>query len=191
MSEIIDGKIVGATRGARIKKRWNPKEWRPEYEAIVGLSCTGLSYDEIGKRFGYTPVHIGNIVNSDMGKALQRIILDRLRRSNTETLAERIDALKTKAMSRVESYINNDDYADKSPLAMFDRSMKFLSGAGTLGAERQAANGAPIQFINNKTLIVATDTSKALSEGLASLERISKLHQVEAIDVIPPEAERG
>jgi hypothetical protein len=186
MDKIEDGKIVGATRGAKIKKRWNPKEWRPEYEAMVGLACTGLSYNEIGNRFGYTSVHVGNIVNSDMGKALQRIILDKLRKNNTESLAERIDALKTKALSRVEHFINNDDYADKSPLAMFDRSFKFLTGSRVLSDDKGdgANHNTPIQ-INNKTVIVTTETSKAFAEGIASLKRISELHNVDAKDITP------
>lgn len=187
MDKIEDGKIVGE-RGARITRRWNPKEWRPEYEAIVGLACTGLSFGEIGKRFGYTSVHVGNIVNSQMGKALQQIILDKLRKNNTEGLAERIDALKSKALERVERYINNDNYADASPLAMFDRSFKFLQGAHVLGSDRGEGNsGAAIQINNNKTVIVSTETSKAFAEGIASLSRIAELHAIEAGDIIPKE----
>lgn len=180
MSEIIDGKIEGA-RGARITQRWQPKEWLPIYEAIVALSCTGLSNEAVGARFGYGKQQVSNILNTPQGKKLKEIIAQRIRDSNTATIAERVTALHEKALERVEFVIGNDEFFEKHPLAIFDRSFAVLK-SGVL-KDQNPVNQFPGIGAGQTTNIekavfmtVSPDAAKQMNDGMELANRVKLLH---------------
>lgn len=177
LDTIRDGYKV-SPGGARIKKRWEPKEWRPEYESIVALSCTGLSNVEIGERYGYTKEHISNILNTAAAKKLREIITKNIRDKNTESIAERVAVLQEKAFSRIEKVIESDNVAENSPLAMFRASMEVLKGTGMMrpdGSVHQTTNIA-IQQVNNNTLQVGKDFLDDLNKGIELADHIQEIH---------------
>lgn len=178
MSEIIsDGKVVGQKTGAKITKRWVPKEWRTEYEAMVALSCTGLSNEEVGKRFGYGKQQVSNILNTPQGKKLQEIILARLRRSNEESFAERIASLQDVALTNVETVLKDEELLQRSPLAIFDRSQKFLVSSATKGFKSDSPQAPQtVQNINNsKNIIINGVTRDSLAEAMEKSDEAKEL----------------
>lgn len=175
---IVEGKVLGAKTGARITKRWEPKEWRTEYEAMVALSCTGLSNEEVGRRFGYGKQQVSNILNTAAGKKLKEIILARLRQANEETFVERISHLQNTALERVESVLSDDELFVKYPLAIFDRSQKFLSSTGSKGFKSEAPEtlGTVNNIDNSKNvIIVAGATRDSLAEAMQKSDEAKEL----------------
>lgn len=185
MTNIIDGKVIGPIRGAKILKKWVPKEWRPEYEAIVALSCTGLSNEEVGKRFGFGPQHVSNILNTPQGKKLKELIQQNLRTHNVETYAERIETLKMQALKRIEDVITDDEKAESSPLAIFDRSLALLKTTGAL-QEIPAGGGTSGNTFIGRALIVSDKAAGLISEGLQKSERMREIHSDNGIGKLKP-----
>jgi hypothetical protein len=173
-------KLEGGNR--RLKKRWNPKEWKPEYEMVVALSCTGLSHSVIGERFGYTPVHIGNIVNCEYGKALRKIILDKLRNDVSLATPDLIKDTQTKALERISAVLNNDTLAANSPFAIFDRSLKWLSetnGIGNDDSDERSSNLGNSRIVNNNqtNIAIGTDALKVLQAGTQKALEVRQTYQ--------------
>ena len=190
MSEIIeDGMVVGPERGARIRKRWNPKEWRPEYEAIVALSCTGTSHKLLAERYGYTPVHISNIVNSDVGKELSNIILQNLRKISTESLPEKIGGMQAAAVKRMQEYLENDQIAAVDPQRMFDRALRFASEFGLPGIQMQKSGvNININKTNNTQVnILDNESQAALMDEIKRAALVMKQHVALPRNVEPEE----
>lgn len=130
---------IGPKRGAKVKKRWDPKEWRPEYEAMAALSATGMPHQEIAQRFGYKGPWVSMILNSPKGKIVMQLITNNIREAGSKTItSERVQRVLNKAFSRVESIIDDDDLALRSPMAIFGASMELLKKTPLLGIE-----GAP------------------------------------------------
>lgn len=174
-----DGKLVGPKRGARITKKWIPKEWRPEYEAITALSCTGLSNEALGLRFGYGKQQISNILNTPQAKKLREIIVQRLRTANNETMVDRIDNLRDVALKRIETILGDDAQAERTPLAIFDKSLAVLKATGSskergIGSEYVPGNNVTNNIKN--AMIVGPEAGKLITEGLAKAEEAKLLN---------------
>jgi hypothetical protein len=125
---------IGPKRGAKIKKRWDPKEWRPEYEAMAALAATGMPHNEIAARFGYKAPWISMIMNSPKGKIVQQLIINNIRNAaSTQITTERVQKLQALAFKRVEDTLANDDIAERSPMAIFGAAMEVLKKAPVFG----------------------------------------------------------
>jgi len=167
----------------RLKKRWNPKEWKPEYELVVALSCTGLAHTVIAERFGYTPIHIGNIVNCEYGKALRQIILNKLRNDVTLATPNIIKDTQARALERIREVLDNDALALNSPLAIFDRSLKWLSTTGAVESDDgkhendRAGNPARVTVNNQTNIALGTDAIRALQGGAAKAMEVLQAHK--------------
>lgn len=170
-----NGKIIGQNRGAKAYRRWVPKEWRPEYEAIVALSCTGLNNKEVGRRFGYTKEHVSNILTTPQAKKLREIINVRLREKNLETFGERYGVLNAKALERVESVMNSDDMFEKSPLAIFDRAVVVLKATGAVKGEGGAGLSVNLPE-NSRTMIVTQTMAEGIRDSLKKADEVKELH---------------
>lgn len=182
-TETLDsnGKVIGPLRGARAHKKWVPKKWEPVYESIVALSCTGLSNEEVGKRFGYGKQQVSNILNTPQAKKLKEIINERIRAANTNTITERMDSMANKAMKHIEFVLDRPTEDFKNPLAIFDRSLAFLKGAGIAKAD----TSVPSPTVNNihnthveRAMILNSDQSKLLNDGLKKADQVKVIHSV-------------
>lgn len=186
-TKVVEGKYQG-TRGARITKRWEPKEWLPIYEAIVALSCTGLSNEEVGKRFGYGKQQVSNILNTPQGKKLKQVIRNRVNDANIQTIAQRVANLQDNALKRVETIINDEDMFDNMSTAakmiIFDKSLAVLK-SGILKEQGPATPMIPgsgaVQNID-KAIFMQVTSSQAdqVAEGLMMADRAKALHSGES-----------
>lgn len=173
-----DGRVTGP-RGAKAHKRWEPKEWRPVYEAIVALSCTGLSNEEVGKRFGYGKQQVSNILNTPQGKKLREIIANRIREMNLLTLEDRLAYMQKNALANMDKVLADEDgrLLERAPLALFDRSMSFLKASGALKGEQLPPATNPLVG-NAKTVnvVLSPEANQLLREGLSKAKEVEVIH---------------
>ncbi len=172
--------VVGA-RGAKITKRWNPKDWRPIYEAMVALCVLGeKTQGQIAKEFGYTEAWLSQIMNSPKGKEVQAQIIRNTRDRSIGNVTDRLRDIQELALKRMEDVIRDDKIATKSPLAIFDRSALFLKNTGVI--KDSQASPAPVSqagtVINqtNNTLIVSGKDADNLRDGLNKANEVKSLH---------------
>ena len=181
MSETLDavtGKVVGS-RGAKAFKKWEPKKWLPVYEAIVALSCTGLSNEEVGKRFGYGKQQVSNILNTPQATRMRELINQRLREANLATLAERMDNMNNAAMKHVEFVLNIPSEEFKNPLAIFDRSVMWLKASGKVAGNEPINNSVINNTQNNivnAAMILTPTAANVLQEGLNKADQVKVIH---------------
>lgn len=178
MEEVIDGKVQGK-RGARITRKWEPKTWKPEYEAMIALSCTGLSNEEVAKRFGYDKQTVSNLRNTTQGKKLISLIAARVRDMNTESITERVAALQSKALERVETIIHSDDAFLEKPLAIFDRALDVLK-SGILKDKSPPQHtilpGSTTNIQKAVFMQVSPEAAKQLDDGLDKANQVRMIH---------------
>lgn len=152
------------------KPRWNPKEWKPEYERIVLASAIGLSGSQLAEKFGYTEPWISQILNSNQAKIILELIVRRTREYSLTTLPERLEKIHIKAFQRIESVINDDDMFERSPLAIFDRSVDLLKRGGVIKNDSPNLPAGTTNNVTNNTLIVNATQKEEILESL----RLSK-----------------
>lgn len=136
---------IGPKRGAKIKKRWDPKEWRPEYEAMAALAATGMPHNEIASRFGYTAPWVSMIMNSPKGKIVKQLIVNNIREAGSKQITtERIQRLQEAAFANVERVITDPDIMERSPMAIFGASMDVLKKSPVFGEADKDRPPVPI-----------------------------------------------
>lgn len=171
---------IGPKRGARINRRWDPKEWRPEYEAMAALAATGMPHNEIAHRFGYKPPWISMILNSPKGKIVQQLIINNIRNAATTTItSDRILALQNQAFKRVEETLQNDDLASRSPMAIFGASMEILKKAPIFGSPDGDTPKLPHGNVTNNIQVNQFATGidrRELDKSLEVANQVKALH---------------
>ena len=173
-----EGKVTGP-RGAKAFKKWVPKEWRPEYEIIVLLSCTGLPNEEVGRRTGYGKQQVSNILNTPQARKVRELVIVQLRDRGKEGLQTRLDTMADKAMSHIERVLDIPSENFKNPLAIFDRSVTFLKAVGKVKGDENS----PHTIINNTNntidkamMVLSPDQTKQLADGLKKANEVHVIH---------------
>ena len=172
-----DGKVIGP-RGAKAFKKWEPKKWLPIYEAIVALSATGLSNEEVGRRFGYGAQQVSNIRNTPQGKALMEIIRQKIHDEQTMSIGERLAKINENALRHVENLMAMDPSDFKNPLPVFDRALAVLKSTGKVAGEQSAATGGntTVNVHNNTAMILPSPQAERLREALALSNQVKVIH---------------
>lgn len=171
--------VVGPKRGAVLKRRWDPKEWRPEYEAMAALAATGMPHEEIARRFGYTGPWISMILNSPKGKVVTQLLINNIRNAaSTQITTERIQAIQAKAFQRVEETLNNDELAERSPMAIFGAAMEVLKKTpGVLGeADRDKTPSSNVTNNIQVNQFVPNVDRREFKESLELATEVAQLH---------------
>lgn len=115
------------SRPAQLRRpKWNPKRWHPVYEEVVMMDCMGYRNIEIARLKGLTVQHISNIITSEKGKILREYIVQKQRAHIEDTFEARVEALNEKSLKRMTEVLDNDEYAEKNPGGIFDRSLRLL-----------------------------------------------------------------
>ena len=172
--------VIVSPRGARITRRWNPKDWKPEYEAMVALCATGKTQREVAEIFGYTEAWLSQIINSPKGKEVRAKIIAATRHEVSTTVAERIRDLQELGLKRMEAVLADDAIAKRSPLAIFDRSALLLKNTGVI--KDKGVQPPPSQVpgnvtnIQQNTLIINGQQAKSLREGLKKADEVKQLY---------------
>lgn len=168
--KIEDG-FVTSEKGAKIKKSWNPKKWKPEYELICHLAAT-KSNTALAELFGYTPQQISNILNCQRGLDARAKIAAGIRQQGIASMGERISSLQSIALQRLEEVLTNDNIANQSPLKMFDKASRFLSDSNGLGNSTPVGHGrGPVPSILNVNVNNTNNVVMALTDVSSQILR--------------------
>lgn len=176
------GRPRGTRNGKRLTTQWEPKKWKPLYEAIVVHHVAGHKSVDIAKSLKCTPAAVGLVLNSIAGK--KRI--EEVRVVHTQSLkavaVDRLSKLRDKAFDRIEKVITDDKYAESAPLKIFDRAMKVLQATNAPGFENKTpAGGDPNSLpgntiTNNNVLITDPEIAGRVLSGFQKLEEIKRIH---------------
>lgn len=153
-----------------LKKRWQPKKWEPIYDAMVALSCTGLSNKAIAERFKYTPQQVSNILNSDQAKVIKGLVTKNIRDTAVEDNAARLTRLEQVALKNIEGVLTNSELLERNPLALYDRSLAFLKGTGKMEGEQ------PKNVQNTTNVMIGSDLVSKLISGIEKSNEAALMH---------------
>jgi hypothetical protein len=165
----------GRPRGSKavgyIRKsiKWEPKVWRPIHEQIVYQHVLGKSNTEIAAEIGYTDQQVSNILNCTKGKQVKESLLEKGRSHFITETEKDQEAMVVAANGIIKKVLTNEDWVNKAPLAMFDRSIAYLKAVGKMTGDK----------IENKTqnnIFIGADVAKVLSDGLAAANEVIKRH---------------
>jgi hypothetical protein len=164
-------KEVGRPKGAkRIPagfRKWQPKVWKVEHEAIVLMHCKGITNREIASLYDMSEVHVGNIINCVKGQEFIEKI-----RSNlpTKDLEVKYKGILEKAVERLDTFMKSDSIHEKYPIQAVDRAMKSME---MIDARLRANNGGT----RNNTVILATEAAvDRLMNAMAKVKESNELH---------------
>lgn len=180
MNVPLSDKVVGK-RGASLVKKWNPKDWKPEYEAMVALCAMGKSNKEVALLYSITESWLSSILNSEKGKLARELLVRNTRDAVVGDVTARLRDMQEKALSRMEKVLNDDKLAERSALAIFDRSAYFLKNMGVIKDSHAppvatATAGNTVINQTNNTLVVSGKNADDLREGLKKADEVKLLH---------------
>lgn len=161
---IIPSKVV-----LKKSEKWVPKKWKPIYQEIVLLSSGGKSNGEIAKALGFSEQQISNILSSPQAKEEFKRINEKSRAKFEEDFSSRIERLSSRALDNMEKILFEEDYLEKAPIAMFDRSLSFMKSAGKL-------TGDSPKNIQTTNIVIGADVQSRLLEGLRKSNKVMELH---------------
>jgi len=159
-------------RPAQLRKpHWNPKRWHPVYEEVVLMDLMGYKNIEIARLKGFTVQHISNILQTEQASRLRELAIARQRALGTQTFEMRLERATERAMNRIESVLENDEYAEKNPGGIFDRSLKLLQSTKKVGK----TDGTDV--VNNVMVVPASSIAQ-MKEALAESDAVRARHQL-------------
>lgn len=160
--------------------RYQPKRWHPEFDLIVFASFSGQTNKEIGDKFGYTEVHISNILCSPQAEEVRKKLKVKVEAGIEGTIEQRFKGISEKALQRIENFISNDEIAIKSPFLFVDRAFRAAQIAG-ISQEKNGNSGAKVDInVQNNTQINQTNVGNEVIDRIAlALEQsneVTRLH---------------
>jgi len=174
-AKIIKSAQLRPRKNAKLpEKRWNPTDWRPEYEQVLAMTCRGLSNIYIAEKFNLTPQHISNIINSEQGKLIQKEFIQGIRQFQVEQGEELIGGIQNKAIQRIQEMFENDELAQESPFGVHDRAVGFLKAIGKFQSEKVVENQTTT--INNTTILKQETVLNQLNIGLGKANEARRLN---------------
>lgn len=159
---------------------WRPKRWRPEYEAIVALSSTGMSRQAVADKFfemsgtRYTVQHISNILNTPEAKEIQQKTVESIRGQFNETIADRVERVTMKAAGMVEKLLEDEEKYEASPFNVIDRALAFMRI--TSKPAPAPASNAPTVNVNNSTMVMTAEAAQIMRDGMAKADEVARLY---------------
>lgn len=177
-------------------KKWVPKEWKPVYEQIVALDCMNVPHGDLAVQFDYTKQMISMICNTPQAKILRRKMLDILAKKNEDFQVKRFEAASSKAMQRINDFMDDDTLYEENPFAVVEKSLKFLQAKGVLksgnGVIKEGDTIIHGNVVVKKVSQLAENAMIEIKEGLKLIQETDALHEdLEAIDVTSPVADDG
>jgi hypothetical protein len=156
--------------GLENRDRWEPKEWRIEYERIVALSSTGISNTEIGQRVGYTKEFVSLVLNLPQAVELKQKILARFHEQVMVDIPTKLSELAVQATKRLETVLMDDELFEKAPFQVVDRGLDVLKGL------KHLRTGTDTSTNIDKAVIIAGDKLDNLFDGLTKANEVRLIH---------------
>jgi hypothetical protein len=176
----------------RLSPRWEPKEWQPEYDEMVVLTCHGVSNIRIAEQYNLTPQQVSNILNTDQGK----LKIAETRKKHLEKLSEsvggRLENISIRAVGVIEEVLTDEaamhGLRKESPLSLLSSMMGILKATGKVkdSTDRSLGITSPANVtinqnniqVNSNTNIVTVPIAIAerVNTGLGMLQEIDRIH---------------
>jgi hypothetical protein len=167
--------------GAKVAK-WEPKEWRAEYQIIVALSSMGYSNEKVveisAEKYNYeiTKQHVSNILNTEKGKEELAKLTNSVVAKTRKTVEENLELMELLASERLVELLGNDKLNSDSPLAVADRAIKIMEGRGKFRRLFEGTNQAAQNQQQNNFFSLPQDVLARIEEGSKRSQRVEELH---------------
>lgn len=148
--------------------KWQPTQWKPEYEMIVSMHVRGKTNIEIAKLTNYSEMQISNILTCEHAKVVKDEIIKSLRQDSKDIM----EKIGKKAIERIEKLMDNDELFENSPFGVVDRAMSFLKGVNKLAGDGPVTNNNT----QNNTLVIGDEIAERLVAGLEKANEAAKLN---------------
>jgi hypothetical protein len=152
------------------KKKWEPKQWRPEYDIIIAYRVRGVSNEDIAKKMGFTKEFVSLIANLPKGKERYEQLCNLIKQKMEGSIVEDLEYIAKKTAQRLREVVDDDEMFKKSPFAIIDRGMDAIKGLGYL---KTSGGNSGTQI---GTLVITKDQKSDLLEGLDKLQQIKEIH---------------
>lgn len=150
-----------------INKKWQPKQWKIEYEKIVMMDLMGLKGYEIAERIGCTPQHVYNILGTDQAVAIQKSLINRVRKEALD-MTQEIKEIQELTVTRLKKCLKDDDIFNESRLGFITRGIDVMKGTG------EYLKNAPTNQVNNQFILPPSIADRFL-EGLEKSDKAREL----------------
>jgi ElaB/YqjD/DUF883 family membrane-anchored ribosome-binding protein len=160
-------------------ERYKPKRWHPEFDLIILDSISGLDNIELGRKYGYTPQHISNILSTEEARKVKERVRTAIDKEIQGGVKERLSKVGEKVLEHIERFVEDDNnLAEKRPFEFIDRAVRIGEKVGSLigDVNKNVTNNI------DKAIFLSADQAKGIKDGLFLS---SKLDDIEPI--IKPE----
>ena len=153
--------------------QYTAKNWKPIHTSIVLDYAQGRTVSQLCEKYGFAHSTIGNIVRSRKAKEILARIEGNILRNGSESFPEAIKKAKILAFQRMQDFLQNDSYAEKSPFAFFDKAAKAVEVFSKL--ESPSGPEAPASQTNVQLNIFQNpEQVSALTDGLNKALEVSQ-----------------
>jgi hypothetical protein len=167
----VRGRPRLADREGNKKRAWQPKKWQPEYERIVLGSVTGMSNTVLAQMFGYTPVHICNILNTEEAKKVKNMIVDKIRETTLNSIPDQMERIAAKTVERVETLVTDDRIFAADPYRAIDRGFRVMEHLGLLRSAKQ-----PDVNVEKGVIVINPESAALLTQAMAKSAEVARLY---------------
>lgn len=152
------GRPRGEWKGPKL--RYRPKKWLPEFSQVVFdyIAIPGITQEELGDKYGYTKVHINNILNSPQAAKIREATAKGILNYNEENVTVKLGEISQKAVERMHNFIHNDILYEKSPFAFIEKSIAIRKSIGD--EKKDEPKGG--DFINNGVIAISGPQAEGL-----------------------------
>lgn len=156
---------------------WRPVKWKPAYDIVVSLFCSGMTQVDIARQTGYHKQHVYNILSTPEAEIIKKKFSLAVQNSIAEEIPGKIAKLRKKAYDRLEEVLDNDTLVEKAPFQMFSAATSFLKGIGSLN------DGGLVINNNNQTqnnhLAMSDELASELVAALKEANQVKEIHDAE------------
>lgn len=127
----------------------NDMRWKPIYDTVIMMHCLGKTKDEIRTKTKLHPRSIDRVIRSAEGVRLALKYRQDSNQHFKEHNHERLVALQERAFHNMEKVLTSEELLSSNPLAVFDRSVKFLESQRPV-----PQSNVPGQPVTNNTVVI-------------------------------------
>lgn len=164
------GRPPGKWRGPKF--RYKPVKWEPKFNQIVFdyLAVPGITHEELGKKYEFSPAHIGNILNSPQAGLIKESLSNNIVSRNQESIPILLATSAKKVVQRVADFMSDDDLYTRNPFAFIDRTLKIGAAIGAIKEDGNGVNNTP--SVSNTQINIGDSAIKELAESLSIANKL-------------------
>jgi hypothetical protein len=171
MMRKVRGRPRLCDREANKQRAWQPKRWLPEYERIVLGSVAGVANTVLAQQFGFTAVHISNILNTEEAKKLKASIVEQMRANALSSLPDQMERIAAKTVERVDKLLHDDGLFSQYPMQAIDKGFRIMEHLGLLHAK----NGPDINVARG-VIVMSPESAALMAQAMEKSNEVKRLY---------------